>query len=352
MLVDQGVIARAPRALVLPDTVQALLAARIDLLSPDAKAALQAAAVVGPTFGADSVRALIGEEPRLDVLAGRGFVRSSEDEVRFTHALTRDVAYGSLTTAGRPDPRRVRQSLEEAGPAGRGAAELAHHYSGAVRPEDVAWQGEEEESPMRSRAVIWLRRAAGLAATLRDAPKHALRNGRRARARPRHGRRDLAGDRPRNVLYRRQGLRLSDGGGDRARRRRSRARRSLRGLAFQTMARAGMWGRRHHPTSCKAGSTARSSWQRRIVARAKALIARCSRTTTSRRRERGERDCRSVGDPALRSRGHDVATGRVRRGRLAKRQWCPRRSRSSTSWRTRMPLRSSSRSRSIPPFMR
>jgi class 3 adenylate cyclase/predicted ATPase len=168
MLADQGVTHALPLTLALPDTVQALLAARIDLLSIDAKAALQAAAVIGRTFSADPVRALIGEEPRLDVLAGRGFVRSTEADFTFTHALTRDVAYGSLTTA-----RRVRIHagyatwLEEAG-GGRDedAAELAHHYSQAVRPEDedLAWEGEEEElTRTRARAVVWLRRAAGLA---------------------------------------------------------------------------------------------------------------------------------------------------------------------------------------------
>ena len=49
MLADQGVTHELPDSLVLPDTVQALLAARIDLLPPSAKSALQAAAVIGRT---------------------------------------------------------------------------------------------------------------------------------------------------------------------------------------------------------------------------------------------------------------------------------------------------------------
>ena len=169
MLADQGITHELPGTLVLPDTVQALLAARIDLLPPSAKSALQAAAVIGRTFGRRfSPRACRrGASPRR---ARRPRLRLDRRGQRhFVHALTRDVAYGSLTTA-----RRVHMHagyatwLEEAGGArDEDAAELAHHYSEAVRPEDedLAWQGEEEElARMRPRAIVWLRRAAGLAA--------------------------------------------------------------------------------------------------------------------------------------------------------------------------------------------
>ncbi|MBA2461623.1 MAG: AAA family ATPase, partial [Actinobacteria bacterium] len=54
---------REPTAdLAAPDSVQAVLAARIDLLPPGAKAALQAAAVIGRTFWAGPVRELLGGE--------------------------------------------------------------------------------------------------------------------------------------------------------------------------------------------------------------------------------------------------------------------------------------------------
>src|SRR6266550_8446643 len=63
-LIDQGVLERRngdwtvrdlPRDFVVPDTVQAVLAARIDLLEPPEKAALQAAAVIGRTVSAELV---------------------------------------------------------------------------------------------------------------------------------------------------------------------------------------------------------------------------------------------------------------------------------------------------------
>ena len=91
-----------------------------------------------------------------------------EREFAITHALTRDVAYGSL-----PKARRARLHarfgawLELAG-HGRDeyAALLAHHYSQAVRPEDVdlAWRAEDAElRRLEERAGVWLRRAAALA---------------------------------------------------------------------------------------------------------------------------------------------------------------------------------------------
>ena len=68
-LIDQGVLERQQRRagrrrelpddLVVPDTVQAVLAARIDLLDTTEKAALQAAAVIGRTFWSGPVYELL-----------------------------------------------------------------------------------------------------------------------------------------------------------------------------------------------------------------------------------------------------------------------------------------------------
>jgi class 3 adenylate cyclase len=161
----------------VPDTVQAVLAARIDLLPAPEKAALQAASVIGRAFWPGAVRALLGgEEPDLRVLEQRDFVRRSpgsslegERELVFKHALTRDVAYGSLT--------RRERALKHAGFAtwlerrGDGRDEdaplLGHHYAEAVRPEDVdlVWSDDaERHDATRALAVRWLRRAAELAA--------------------------------------------------------------------------------------------------------------------------------------------------------------------------------------------
>ena len=117
-LIDQGVLERRngdwtvgdlPDDFVVPDTVQAVLAARIDLLEPPEKAALQAAAVIGRTFWAGPVAELLeGVEADLHVLEERDFIRPrptssivGEPEFTIKHALTRDVAYGSLLIAKR-----------------------------------------------------------------------------------------------------------------------------------------------------------------------------------------------------------------------------------------------------------
>ncbi len=317
MLADQGITHELPGTLVLPDTVQALLAARIDLLPPSAKSALQAAAVIGRTFSADSVRALVGEEPRLDVLAGRGFVWISEDSATFVHALTRDVAYSSLTTA-----RRVHMHagyatwLEEAGgDRDEDAAELAHHYSEAVRPEDedLAWQGEEEElARMRPRAIVWLRRAAGLAARRYEMREAVALLERAAALEPDPGMRgelwqEIAHA---NALYfdgkafaaaMEEAIALADDDRELAD--------LYAELAFQTMARAGMWGTA--PPSDLVQGWINRALERAApdsAARAKALIARCYADYDKSADDAAEASAiaERLGDPALRSRGYDV----------------------------------------------
>jgi class 3 adenylate cyclase len=184
-LIDRGVLERQngswtvrelPDDLVVPDTVQAVLAARIDLLEPAEKAALQAAAVIGRTFWSAPVYELLeGVEPDLRLLEERDFIRqrsgssiAGEREFVIKHALTREVAYRSLPKVKRAHfHARFATWLEGAG-EGRDedAALLAHHYAEAVRPEDadLAWPGEDEElGRLRKRAVTWLRRAAELA---------------------------------------------------------------------------------------------------------------------------------------------------------------------------------------------
>jgi class 3 adenylate cyclase len=184
-LIDAHVLERVDGAWVakelppgsdLPDSVQAVLAARIDLLGEAEKAALQAAAVIGRTFWTGPVYELVGGlEPDLRVLESRDLIRhrsgsSLEGEVEyvFKHALTREVAYGSLTKARRA--RLHAQFAEWIHRLGEGRDEhvplLAHHYSEAVRPEDadLAWDGEQSElERLGAQAVVWLERAGDLA---------------------------------------------------------------------------------------------------------------------------------------------------------------------------------------------
>ncbi|MDP9260729.1 MAG: AAA family ATPase, partial [Actinomycetota bacterium] len=184
-LIDQGVLElkngswtahEISGEFLVPDTVQAVLAARVDLLTPADKAALQAAAVIGRTFWSGPLYELLEEvEPDLRVLEERDFIRHrsgssllGEREFVIKHALTREVAYRSLPTVKRARLHaRFAAWLERAG-EGRNehAALLAHHYAQAVRPEDVdlAWPGDDEElGRLRKLAVSWLRRAAELA---------------------------------------------------------------------------------------------------------------------------------------------------------------------------------------------
>src|SRR5690242_17971057 len=83
-LIDRGVLQRQnggwtfaelPEGFEVPDTVQAVLAARIDLLPAAEKAALQAAAVIGRVFWTGPVYELVGGSPDFDLLAERDFVR-------------------------------------------------------------------------------------------------------------------------------------------------------------------------------------------------------------------------------------------------------------------------------------
>jgi class 3 adenylate cyclase len=184
-LIDRGFLQRSngdwllaelPSGFAVPDTVHAVLAARIDLLDAAEKQALQAAAVIGRIFWTGPVYELVGDAvPDLDVLEGRGFVRrrptssfAGEREYAITHALTREVAYASLAKARRARLHAgVAAWLERTGGArDEHAPLLAHHLAEAVRPADVdiAWAGDEAElQRLRKHAGLWLRRAAHLA---------------------------------------------------------------------------------------------------------------------------------------------------------------------------------------------
>jgi tetratricopeptide (TPR) repeat protein len=96
---------------MIPASLQALIAARIDALAPEPKRVLMQASVVGKTFWAGAVAAL-EEHPDLEStlaeLVRREFLRPvvpstmrGDSEFAFWHALVRDVAYAELTRAER-----------------------------------------------------------------------------------------------------------------------------------------------------------------------------------------------------------------------------------------------------------
>jgi class 3 adenylate cyclase/tetratricopeptide (TPR) repeat protein len=183
-LIDHGVLKRQnggwtsvdlPEGFEVPDTVQAVLAARIDLLPVAEKAALQAAAVIGRIFWTGPIYELVGGAPDFDLLVERDFVRrragsslTGEREYAIKHALTREVAYASLPKARRAQLHAAfAHWLERSGEGNdERAGLLAHHYAEAVRPEDLdlAWAGRETEvEGLRVKALDWGKRAAQLA---------------------------------------------------------------------------------------------------------------------------------------------------------------------------------------------
>ncbi|HEX2495282.1 MAG TPA: adenylate/guanylate cyclase domain-containing protein [Gaiellaceae bacterium] len=96
----------------IPDTLQALIAARIDHLPPGGKELLQGAAVMGRIFWKGALGDLVLEgtdiDPLLEDLHLREFVLpearstiSGEDAFKFKHVLIREVAYGGLSKAAR-----------------------------------------------------------------------------------------------------------------------------------------------------------------------------------------------------------------------------------------------------------
>jgi class 3 adenylate cyclase len=184
VLIDRGLLVREngvwrvhelPREFAVPDSVQAVLAARIDLLAPAEKSALQAAAVIGRVFWTGPVYELLDVKPDLRVLEDRDFVRrragssiAGEREYVIKHALTREVAYENIARARRPRMHAAFAAWLEQRPTGRSelAFLLAHHYAEAVRAEDadLAWAGEEKElEHLRAKALLWLEAAAEFA---------------------------------------------------------------------------------------------------------------------------------------------------------------------------------------------
>ncbi|MFO7572010.1 MAG: adenylate/guanylate cyclase domain-containing protein [Gaiellaceae bacterium] len=181
-LLDEGILDRSAAGtagdlsdlLRVPDSVHAVLAARIDRLPAAGKATLQAASVVGRVFWPEAVAHLLGiDEMNLEVLEERDFarrVRGAGQEVEYAmkHALTRDVAYASIPKARRGRLHAALGGWLEGRPGSpdEHAPLLAYHYSEAARPEDadLVW-GDDPDllADVRRRAVRWLSRAGTLA---------------------------------------------------------------------------------------------------------------------------------------------------------------------------------------------
>ena len=133
-------------ATALPSSVQSLLTARVDRLTPNDRALLQAASVIGRRFDPQLLAGAIGAsdvDVRLAAMQALDLVhreRKSDDYV-FKHVLVRDALYQSLLTEARKElhlkigeeiERRSGNRLNEV------AEVLAHHY-GQIDRSDKAF---------------------------------------------------------------------------------------------------------------------------------------------------------------------------------------------------------------------
>jgi class 3 adenylate cyclase/tetratricopeptide (TPR) repeat protein len=132
-------LTRSIDQITIPATVQAILAARIDLLEPGARRLLQAAAVIGKDVPLPLLLA-IADAPESEVRAHLAHLQAAEFlyetrlfpdlEYTFKHALTHDVAYrGLLRDRQRALHARIVDVIERLanGRVGEQVERLAHH---------------------------------------------------------------------------------------------------------------------------------------------------------------------------------------------------------------------------------
>ena len=131
--------------LVVPPTLQALLAARLDQLESAERSVLERGAIEGEIFHRGAVQALAPEETqvthRLAALVRKELIRpdppqlAGEDGFRFRHLLIRDAAYDALPKATRADlHQRFASWLEKHGTELVGLDELlGYHLEQACR---------------------------------------------------------------------------------------------------------------------------------------------------------------------------------------------------------------------------
>ncbi len=165
-----------------PESVQALIAARLDTLTPDRKAMLADAAVIGKVFWAGAVAAMAGhpESEVADVmheLSRKELVRPSrrssmegEAEYAFWHVLARDVAYSQIPRASRSARHIAAATWIESKAPDRLedlAEVLAYHYTSALELATAA--GQADLSDLQASALRFLTLAGDRALELDNA---------------------------------------------------------------------------------------------------------------------------------------------------------------------------------------
>jgi class 3 adenylate cyclase/tetratricopeptide (TPR) repeat protein len=131
----------------LPDSIEAVITARIDALPPEDRSLLRRASVLGPTFDQDLLEAVVpeGAPSPDDAVWGRlaQFLAPTKlGTFRFGHALIRDAAYGSLPYRLRRQLHaRVGQTIERmAGQAVNERAELLSLHFFHAQQFEESWQ--------------------------------------------------------------------------------------------------------------------------------------------------------------------------------------------------------------------
>ncbi|WP_437943222.1 protein kinase [Sorangium sp. So ce281] len=142
-----------------PETVVAMVQARLETLDPEARRLLRAASIFGETFRSSAVAALLGsadiaqvlaELLRREVIARRGEGRPRDDaEYCFRHALVREAAYGMLTARDLRIGHALAGSFLEAAGEGDPRA-LAEHFERGEEPEKAAeWYLRAADNALR-----------------------------------------------------------------------------------------------------------------------------------------------------------------------------------------------------------
>ncbi|MGA1317247.1 MAG: ATP-binding protein [Rubrivivax sp.] len=138
-----GLAGVLPESLV-PASLNDLLMARLDRLSPSARRVVQLGSVVGREWSFELLLELLpGEEDALargiEELVDSGFLYATERGFRIKHALIQDAAYDSLLKRVRQQyHRRVAEALSRHGGDGGHDERLAQHWSRAGEPARAA----------------------------------------------------------------------------------------------------------------------------------------------------------------------------------------------------------------------
>jgi predicted ATPase/class 3 adenylate cyclase len=183
MWISVGLLARAPDGwaltaiaseVPLPSTVQAIYAAQIDDLPPDARDLARRASVAGRRFPRSTLDPLgvahpepgLGSLLRRRLIAGPAADSPLGDSYHFRHALLRDAGYLSLARAERArlHLRLARWLEEKAAREPASFAELVGRHYAAAAESAPALTPEIDEGTTREqasqRAATWLERAA------------------------------------------------------------------------------------------------------------------------------------------------------------------------------------------------